>query len=119
MLLSTTEVKGLGANVSAVEVSVVWGVDVLKNCDAVFSSITPRLVVNSCADVGALVRGVHWVVASTCTWFLFVVVAPSVGIRGPSISGWVGESCFPAVVCAATGPVIRTAVLGSILEAGA
>lgn len=117
VLLSTAEVADQGVDVSAVDRSVVWGRDVLREWEAgPYSSGTPRLVVKSSADVGALGSGTNWVVAPTCTWFLCVAMAPSVEICGTTVSGRVGKSCFPVVVCTATGPTMRTAVLGSVLR---
>lgn len=117
VLLSTAEVADRGVGVSAVDRSVVWGRDVLRKWDVgPYSSVTPRLVGKSLADVGARVSGTNWVAASTCTWFLCVVTVPSVEICGTTVSGWVGKSCFPVVVCTATGPTMRTAVLDSALR---
>lgn len=108
---------GLGANTSAVETSVVSEEgEVLRKCEAgLYSSVISSLVVNSFADVGTLVRGIKWVVASICTRFLSVVMVPSVEICGTRISGLVGKSCFPAVVCTTMGSVIRTSVLDKVL----
>lgn len=108
---------GLGVNTSAVETSVVWeGGEVLRKCEGeLYSSVIPSLVVNSFVDVGTLVREIKWVVTSICTWFFSVVMAPSVEICGTRISGLVGKSCFPAVVCPDMGSVIRTSVLDKVL----
>lgn len=115
--LSTAEVADRGVDVSAVDRSVVWGGDVLSKWEAgPYSSVTPRLVVKSFAEVGALVSGANRVVASACTWFLCVGMAPSVEICGTTVSGWVGKSCLPVVVCTAPGPAMRTAVLDSVLR---
>lgn len=108
---------GLGVNTSAVETSVVWEEgEVLRKCEAgLYSSVISSLVVNSFADVSTLVRGIKWVVVSICTWILSVVLAPSVGICGTRISGLVGKSCFPAVVCTTMGSVVRTSVFDKVL----
>lgn len=84
----------LGVSTSAVETSVIWGKgDVLGNCEAgLYSSETPLPVVNVFADVGTVIRGINWVVASICTWFFLVVTVPTVEICGTRISGLLGES---------------------------
>lgn len=70
----------LGAKALAVETSLVWG-DVPRECEAeLYSVVTPSLVVSTFADVGTLVRGINLVVASTFTWFLSVLMPPSVEI---------------------------------------
>lgn len=104
---------GLVGNTSAVGTSAVWGEgDVLRKRKAgLYCSETPSPVVNTFADVGTAVRGINWVVASVCTWFLLVVTAPSVEICDTRIPGLVGKSCFPAIVCTVVGPAIRGAVL--------
>lgn len=77
---------GLGVNTSAVETSVVWKGEVLRKREAgLYSSVISSLVVNSFDHVGTLVGGIKWVVASICTWFLSVVMAPSVEICGTKI----------------------------------
>lgn len=88
--------------------------DVLRKGEAgLDSSVTPNLVLNSFPDVGMLVSAINWVVASTCTWFLSVVMSRSVVICGTRISGWVGKCCFPEVV--STVPVIRGSVFDKVL----
>lgn len=77
---------GLGVNISVVETSVVWKGEVLRKREAgLSSSVISSLVVNSFDDVGTLVRGIKWVVASICTRFLSVVMAPSVEVCGTRI----------------------------------
>lgn len=85
VLLRAGKVIGLGVNTSAVETSVVWG-DVLRKCESeLYSSEMPSPVVSTFADVGTVVRGINWVVASICSWFFLVVTAPSVEICGTRI----------------------------------
>lgn len=117
VLLRAVRIVDLGVNISAVETSGAWGKgDVVRKGEVgLYSSVTPSLVVNSFADVGMLVREIKCTVASGCTWFLSVVVSPSVEICGTRISGWVGKSCFPAVVNIVPGPEIRDSVLDRVL----
>lgn len=99
-------VVDLGVTASAVGTPVLWAEDVLRKWEAgLCSSVMPSLV------VGTLVRGISRVLASTWTRLLFVVTAPSVEICGARISGLVGKSCFPAVVCTVVESAIRAAVL--------
>lgn len=88
----------------------------MRKCETgPYSFVLLRLVVDSCADVGAVVRGIQRVIGSLCTWFLSVVMATSVEICGTRISGWVAKSCFPAVVCTTEGPGIKASVLDRVL----
>lgn len=97
-----------------------WGEGgVLRKWEAgLYSSEMPGTVVGSCADVGTLVRELHWVVSSTCTWSLLVITGTCVEIRGARISGLVGKDSFPAIVCAAVGPAVGVAVLDKGLGVG-
>lgn len=113
VLPRAAKVVDLGVSTWSVETPTVWGEgDVPRKREAgLFSSVTPSPVVGPFADVGTLVRGTNWVVASTWAWLLSVVTALSVEIRGTGISGLVGKSCFPAVVCTVVGSAIRAAVV--------
>lgn len=107
----------LGVNTSAVEVCVTGRGDVLRRCEAgLYSSVTPGPGVNPFTDVGTLVRGLNWLVASPCTWLLSVVTALSVEICGAGISGLVGKSCFSAVVCTVVGSAIGAALVDTGLK---
>ena len=120
MLLSARKVVDLGVSTSAEETPVLWGEGgVLRKRDAgLYSSETPSTVVSSFADVGTLVRELSRVVSSTCTWFLLVITATCVEIRGARISGLVVKNSFPVIVCTAVGPAVGVAVLDKGLGVG-
>jgi len=116
VLLWAATVVDLGVNTSAVETPVVGG-DVLRKCEAgLYSSVMPGPGVNPFADVGTLVRGINWLVASPWTWLLSVVTELSVEIRGAGISGLVGKSCFSAVVCTVVGSAMGATVVDAGLK---
>lgn len=117
VLLWAATVVDLGVSTSAVETPVVGGGDVPRKCEAgLYSSVMSSPGVNPFADVGTLVRGINWLVASPWTWLLSVVTELSVEIRGAGISGLVGKSCFSAVVCAVVGSAMGAAVVGTGLK---